>query len=324
MKRPRQAAAAIALLAGLWGAHAGQAGERQAQTAPALEEIEPSRRLRWDLEPFKARPAMDMPPERPRPDPIGPLILTEQVRPTAANGAELFKTPKIRGKLEFRIAPTLPSSAREPKLAGKQHEYYLKQLADQGPMFGRSRNEPYQWFELRAKSERFSTDMVIGKYAGKRYVLLCNQRGLAMLRETGRRSWKLQATPGLDILNRPAVHFRLDDRGAKLMAALTVANVGRLLAVLLDDQVYSAPNIWQTIYGNGIIEGDFTRRQVDEIVRALAAGPSTSRRRGRSGGGDAGRWYLLLLPVVLGGGILVYVWVARGRRRVAQQPQEGE
>ena len=174
--------------------------------------------------------------------------------------------------LEFRIAPTLPDSGREPKLTEPQYLNYQNQLVEQGPMFGRSRNEPHQWFELRAKSERLATDVVIGKYANKRYVLLCNESGLVMLHETGRRSWTLKASPGFDRLNRPAIAFQMDSNGAKLMGTLTANHTGKLMAILLDNQAHSAPNIKEAIYGNGIIEGDFTQQQVGEMVQVLNAG----------------------------------------------------
>jgi len=186
--------------------------------------------------------------------------------------ADLKRLVAKVGVLEFRIAATLPNSAREPKLTEPLYLYYQNQLTEQGPMFGRSRNEPYQWFELRAKSEKLSTDTVIGKYANKRYMLLCNESELVMLHETGRRSWTLKSSPGSDRLNRPAVAFRMDSKGAEHMGTLTAANIGKLMAILLDNQAYSAPNIKEAIYGNGIIEGDFTQQQVAEMVQVLNAG----------------------------------------------------
>ena len=48
------------------------------------------------------------------------------------------------------------------------------------------------------------------------------------------------------------------------------------LAIILDDEVYSAPSIQSTIYDSGQITGSFTSEEVDEIVSMLNAG--TCRR----------------------------------------------
>ncbi len=190
--------------------------------------------------------------------------------------ADLKRMVARAGVLEFRIAPTLPGSGREPRLTEPDYEYYTTQLAEQGPLVSRSRAEPYQWFEIRGKGERFPTDMLIGKYAGKRYALLSNQPGMTML-HTQRQPWSLRASPTNDDLGRPAVGFRLDGRGAKLMGTLTSNNKGKILSILLDDQVYSAPTIEEAIFANGIIRGDFTTRQVGELVRILEAGALEGR-----------------------------------------------
>jgi len=191
--------------------------------------------------------------------------------------ADLRRMIARAGVLEFRIAPTMPESRIEPNLQPEEYQTYLNQLAEQGPLASRSRSDPYQWFEMRGTGERFPTDIVIGKYAGKKYVLLSDQAGTVMLQDPRARAWSLQAHPANDSLGRPAVGFTLDSRGAKLMSELTSRNEGKLMAILLDDQVYSAPRIRETIYARGIIEGEFTTREVDELVRILDAGALEGR-----------------------------------------------
>src|SRR5207244_11138835 len=53
----------------------------------------------------------------------------------------------------------------------------------------------------------------------------------------------------------------------------------RQLAILLDDQIVSAPSINAIISQDGIIEGNFTKAEVDRLVNILRAGalPATLR-----------------------------------------------
>src|SRR3546814_6819655 len=66
-----------------------------------------------------------------------------------------------------------------------------------------------------------------------------------------------QAT--FDENGRPAVSFSFDTLGAKRFGDATRDNVGRIFAIILDDEVISAPRIQSAITGgNGIITGSFT------------------------------------------------------------------
>ncbi|MBT3279277.1 MAG: hypothetical protein HN909_01735 [Phycisphaerales bacterium] len=50
---------------------------------------------------------------------------------------------------------------------------------------------------------------------------------------------------------------------------LTSENRGRTMAVLVDDEVYSAPAIQSTIRDRGMITGNFTREEIEDLCRAL-------------------------------------------------------
>ena len=54
---------------------------------------------------------------------------------------------------------------------------------------------------------------------------------------------------------RPAVSFNLNAAGAQKFGRLTEDNIGRLLAIVLDGQVESAPRLNSRITDNGIITG---------------------------------------------------------------------
>ena len=61
---------------------------------------------------------------------------------------------------------------------------------------------------------------------------------------------------------QPVVNFRLDSAGAKLFGKLTSDNVGRNLAIVLDDRIVTAPTIRSAINGgSGEISGSFTSQK---------------------------------------------------------------
>ena len=72
---------------------------------------------------------------------------------------------------------------------------------------------------------------------------------------------------------RPVVSFRFDAVGGKRFGDVTRENVGRPLAIVLDDKVISAPQIREPILGgSGIITGDFTVQQANDLAVLLRAG----------------------------------------------------
>ena len=69
------------------------------------------------------------------------------------------------------------------------------------------------------------------------------------------------------------VAFTLDSQGARVFGDYTGANIGRQLAIVLDDTVYSAPVIRSKIgEGRGQIEGNFTADSARDLAIVLRAG----------------------------------------------------
>ncbi len=64
-----------------------------------------------------------------------------------------------------------------------------------------------------------------------------------------------------------AVDFTSD--GAKIMGTLTRENVGRPLAIIVDEEVISAPNINEPFSSNCIITGDFTQEEAESLAASL-------------------------------------------------------
>jgi len=75
-----------------------------------------------------------------------------------------------------------------------------------------------------------------------------------------------------DRQQRPVVGFQFNAEGGRLFGELTEKNVGRPLAIVLDAQVYSAPNIRERIGSQGQIEGRFTSQQAADLAVVLRAG----------------------------------------------------
>jgi preprotein translocase subunit SecD len=82
------------------------------------------------------------------------------------------------------------------------------------------------------------------------------------------------AQPGFDQrTSEPIVTFRFNNRGARRFAQVTQENVGRPFAIVLDNEVISAPVIREPIIGgSGQISGGFTVEQANDLAILLRAG----------------------------------------------------
>lgn len=72
---------------------------------------------------------------------------------------------------------------------------------------------------------------------------------------------------------RPSVSMSMNSDGARRWAALTKANVGKAIAIVLDDVVYSAPRVNGEISGgNSTISGNFTIEDTKGCTNTLISG----------------------------------------------------
>ena len=73
--------------------------------------------------------------------------------------------------------------------------------------------------------------------------------------------------------NQPLVRFTLDRQGAQKFGKITTENVGRRLAIVLDNFVISAPNIREPITaGTGTISGGFSFQEATDLALLLRSG----------------------------------------------------
>ncbi|HEY0028012.1 MAG TPA: hypothetical protein VGC35_09100 [Allosphingosinicella sp.] len=82
------------------------------------------------------------------------------------------------------------------------------------------------------------------------------------------------AQAGFDPAGQPAVLVTLDATGTRRFAEATRHNVGRVMAVVVDGTVVSAPMIQEPILGGQVqIAGTFTKEEVNRLAIALRSGP---------------------------------------------------
>jgi len=73
--------------------------------------------------------------------------------------------------------------------------------------------------------------------------------------------------------NEPVVGIKFNSEGSKKFAQVTAANVGRRLAIVLDGNVQSAPNIKEAIpSGEAVITGRFDIKQAQDLALILRVG----------------------------------------------------
>lgn len=83
----------------------------------------------------------------------------------------------------------------------------------------------------------------------------------------------VDAQPAFDQNGRPAVNFRFNPTGARKFGDYTAENIGSPFAIVLDDEVISAPTIQSHIPGgSGIITGNFSVEESTSLAVLLRAG----------------------------------------------------
>ena len=141
------------------------------------------------------------------------------------------------GKLEFRLAASSDSPEYKDALEGKQvpgfYKHWLrKKKGEEG--------EAGKWYLIRNKTE------ISGEHLSRIYA---DRKGI-----------------------EPVVGFEFDAIGKSKFGQLTERNIGKPLAIILDGTLYSAPVIRDRIPGTGIIEGNFTQDEVNELIAIMRAG----------------------------------------------------
>lgn len=189
------------------------------------------------------------------------------------------------GKEELYNLHLNNAAAKEPATAelwntvaaarDKEAYRYLMQSGDRVLLYSRT---------IRTPSRLTPKD----RQLGKKYEYFI----LTRLSEPGKEvtgDYLSQAVAGANERGEPAVHFAFNSEGANLFYDLTSLNkpsraegsFERQLAIILDGQIRSAPNLRQAIRDRGEISGGFTPKTVQELVTILRAGalPATLKQK---------------------------------------------
>ena len=112
------------------------------------------------------------------------------------------------------------------------------------------------------------SEIVYGSKAENRQPYLLEKRVIVSGEEL------TDAQPGFDQrTSEPIVSFKFNTSGARKFAQVTQENVGRPFAIVLDDEVISAPVIREPILGgSGQISGSFTVESANNLAILLRAG----------------------------------------------------
>jgi SecD/SecF fusion protein len=197
---------------------------------------------------------------------------------------DLMRLMRGAGVLDFRIA------VMQDAPVGVNPDEMRSELATKGPRSGEPGiarwfkiNDLKQWYEKPAERDALLADpaayfasryrLVVGEFGGEMYALLYDSDAKAMTHRDGS-AWGLtNAYRTVDQrLGSAAVGFQLDSGGGQRMARLTGAHVNQPMAIVLDDQVFSAPNLNSTISDSGVITGRFSDEEIAYLIRVLTAG----------------------------------------------------
>ncbi len=87
-----------------------------------------------------------------------------------------------------------------------------------------------------------------------------------------------RASSEYDNLQGQVVSMRMNDEGARQWSRITGQNIGKAIAIVLDDQVYSFPNVNSQIDGgNSQISGRFTIEEANDLANVLESGKMVAR-----------------------------------------------
>jgi preprotein translocase subunit SecD len=129
----------------------------------------------------------------------------------------------------------------------------------------------------------------------------------------------VDAQPSFDQNGQPAVSFRFDTTGARKFGDYTAANIGAPFAIVLDEEVISAPVIQSHIPGgSGIITGNFTVEDSTRLAVLLRAGALPAEMtflEERTIGPELGQDSIdagKIAAMVAGGAVIVYMIASYG------------
>ncbi len=190
------------------------------------------------------------------------------------SGKKINEIHSDKSKLEFRIIPQSPFSSYDARgktvrLEPEHIKIYRDQLKQNGPTA--NSDNPFIWLPVKeGAGVRFSGVVENTTYNGKKYVLVCNTKSTAIIADG---SWGLDKVyRHQDYQGKTAVMFEFDESGAKSFYQLTKTYRSNILAIIINGEIYSAPRIMSAVRGQGMVSGNFTQQEAEELAVKLQKG----------------------------------------------------
>ncbi|MEM1409296.1 MAG: protein translocase subunit SecD, partial [Pseudomonadota bacterium] len=247
------------------------------------------------------------------------LSLTDEARARIANDAVAQSITAVRQRIDA-LGTTEPSIQRQGdnrlvlQVPGDSDSERLKSV------IGRTGQLSFHMVDLSITQSEINA----GRLPPRRKALVNNdQGGLMIIHEDAEISGDM-VTDASSELNPDGGGFQvnivMDGRGQKRWARVTRANVGNVFAIVLDDQIISAPRI-QTVINSprSRITGTFTKNEADELAILIKSGALPAplavieqRTVGADLGADSVRagTIALILGFIL---VVIYIGVTYGR-----------
>ena len=127
--------------------------------------------------------------------------------------------------------------------------------------------------EVEFPGVRTETSMVVERVNGKCYVLAHVDKDFVMTHEPGGEPWVVgQAWINQETAGDFSVIVNLDDHGAKQLTALTQTRQGKVLGILINDEVVVPATIGEALGSMMKIAGSFTKPDAEALVAQLRQG----------------------------------------------------
>ncbi len=154
-------------------------------------------------------------------------------------------------------------SAYDLYVDAEQYDRVVAMAAEAAEVEGLIPTEPIAMeIAFARKPQPGDADQLAGVYVLEKEPLVTGEgltrAGASPDTQTGGGRWEIQ--------------FEFDAAGSNRFGQATEQNIGRLMAIVLDGRVESAPRINGAIYGNGVIQGDFTREEAIDLAISLNSG----------------------------------------------------
>jgi SecD/SecF fusion protein len=191
------------------------------------------------------------------------------VKGSLDDASDLKRLLRGSGVLEFHI---LVQEFNSPEA-----QAMIDRLQKRGPVV--AAGDTMRWLEVDSK--RSGLEGYTHSYNDRDWVLVYVTPDRSMANVEGQNRWALErAYPTSTEYGARVVGFRFDPQGGRYFSDLTARNIGKPMAISLDDKIISAPRINSQIGREGIIDGGekgFSQAELTYLISTLNAGSLPAR-----------------------------------------------